>query len=522
MMMEPSIRYSLSSGASNPSFPPHGSSSSGDLTAESSASLASTSSSSNSIFLNSVPEELQLSYGKIPLWQQTFLAVGSATAAVLSSSAGRSSQLTWTAKKVIKVLVRAFLTALASTAVVQDVLYSPSRVATLLLSEKGWLPSPLSRIATIQPKPLLTPTDSAAVLNVDDGGNNMPITVHYLLYESTTTNNNNKNTEKKNINENYVFDCLHFNHGFGASSLSWLPVLPPLVDRLSAKVGIAHDAIGFGFTERPGPSFLKMYSFDTSAEIGLSLILQNATEAILNHNPTKNVALFGHSMGALATLRMALHLPQHVNVSVVLVSPALITGKKQAKQLKSRSVGPIYTSDNNITTYPNKSITTKTGSMQIITPPVVLQKILSKLQRMFLFAPFQYVLKRVVASKDAWRSGLQAVWGNPDLVSDDDVLRYRWPSLSKGWEEGLINFSTARGRTSSVDEIQILADAIQKPNVKVCIIHGTKDPVIPFQYSKDLLKVFPDIKLEAMEGLGHNCFEENPSKFVSLVKKLLT
>lgn len=463
-------------------------------------------------FLNPVPEELRLSYGDIPLWQQTILALGSTTVAFLSSSAGRNSYLTWTTKKVIKLILRVCLTALASTAVLQDTLYSPSRVVTSLLSEKGWLPSPLSRIVTIQPsKTLVKPAEDYVAISEQDGATR-PIKVHYLLYEAS------KNT---NANESFAFDYLHFNHGFGASSLSWLPVLPPLVHELSAKAGIAHDAIGFGFTDRPGPHLLKMYSFDTSAAIGLSLIMQNATETSMKRLTPRKVVLIGHSMGALATLRMARQLPQHINCSVMLVSPALITGKKEAKNLNKRDQTFDGTSDSSIITFNKKSITER-DQMQILSPPIVaLQQLLSKLQRLILYVPFKYILKRIVASKDAWRSGLQAAWGEPTLVSDDDVLRYRWPSLSKGWEEGLINFALARGQTSSAVEIQILSDVLQKPNVKVFIIHGTKDPVIPFQYSEDIVKVFPGIALKAMEGLGHNCFEEKPSDFVALVRQLL-
>lgn len=505
MMMEPSISANTCLATTDGSFlgVPHKRRSEPELTTSSAGTTTCP-------FLNPVPDELRLSYGDIPLWQQTILALGSTTVAFLSSSAGRSSYLTWTTKKVIKLILRACLTALASTAVLQDTLYSPSRVVTSLLSEKSWLPSPLSRIATIQPsKTLVKPTEDYVAISELDGANG-PIKVHYLLYEAS------KNT---NVNESFAFDYLHFNHGFGASSLSWLPVLPPLVHELSAKAGIAHDAIGFGFTDRPGPHLLKMYSFDTSAAVGLSLIMQNATETSMKRLTPRKVVLIGHSMGALATLRMARQLPQHINCSVMLVSPALITGKKDAKNLNEKEQTCDGISHSSITTFNKKSTT---DQMQILSPPVVaLQQLLSKFQRLILYAPFKYVLKRIVASKDAWRSGLQAAWGEPTLVSDDDVLRYRWPSLSKGWEEGLINFALARGQTSSAVEIQILSDVLQKPNVKVFIIHGTKDPVIPFQYSKDIVKVFPGIELKSMEGLGHNCFEEKPSDFVALVRKLL-
>ena len=60
------------------------------------------------------------------------------------------------------------------------------------------------------------------------------ISVHSILYEA----------RQDKDNKNNAIDALYFNHGFGASSLSWLPAIPSLVKKLDAKVGIAHDAPG--------------------------------------------------------------------------------------------------------------------------------------------------------------------------------------------------------------------------------------------------------------------------------------
>jgi len=134
------------------------------------------------------------------------------------------------------------------------------------------------------------------------------------------------------------------------------------------------------------------------------------------------------------------------------------------------------------------------------------------------------VLKRVVAYKKAWKLGLQGAWGDPSLVSDNDVLRYRWPSISKGWEEGLVNFSRERfsgAATYRGGDVKLLSDVVNLPNTKVYIIHGTKDKVIPFAYSQNLARIFSKVQVEPLDGLGHTCFEEKPDEFARLVEQLL-
>jgi pimeloyl-ACP methyl ester carboxylesterase len=119
--------------------------------------------------------------------------------------------------------------------------------------------------------------------------------------------------------KNNKYATIYLHHGFGASSLSWPPVLPTLVDRLGARVvGIAHDAPGFGFTDRPDADSvggLKQYRTENSVGIGMALLDKTTTGGSYNVEITakpaeddatvKNVAIFGHSMGAKAALLMA-------------------------------------------------------------------------------------------------------------------------------------------------------------------------------------------------------------------------
>eukprot|EP00957_Ditylum_brightwellii_P175031 13326181-Ditylum_brightwellii.AAC.1 len=238
-----------------------------------------------------------------------------------------------------------------------------------------------------------------------------PIGVHYLQYnnDGNEKDGNKKDEEQSNQTNDVIqptkkhnFDAVYFNHGFGASSLSWLPAIPSLVQTLKGKVGIAHDAVGFGFTERPSSSSssvekssrveneLAMYTSAGSAALGLSL-LNRATSSTDNNNnnkdvdatPTKSspsaVALLGHSRGSVATLRMALDLPSSTRKFIVLVSPFLMN------ESKSSSIGSKTTTTSLFQSFdiPLKKKTAVTDAINAV--------------KYFMFGiPVQYILRRLV------------------------------------------------------------------------------------------------------------------------------
>ena len=39
--------------------------------------------------------------------------------------------------------------------------------------------------------------------------------------------------------------------------------------------------------------------------------------------------------------------------------------------------------------------------------------------------------------------------GDPLRLTDSDVLRFQWPSVGQGWEDGLLNFARSRILSSS-------------------------------------------------------------------------
>jgi pimeloyl-ACP methyl ester carboxylesterase len=119
---------------------------------------------------------------------------------------------------------------------------------------------------------------------------------------------------------------------------------------------------------------------------------------------------------------------------------------------------------------------------------------------------------------------LEFVWGNPALLSDTDALRFQWPSIGQGWEKGLLAF--ARSRVASTcyydgGELQLLHDVADMDNTRVIIVHGTLDPVVPFQRSVDIVERRSQgnkgITFLEMDSVGHDPFEENLDEFLKVI-----
>jgi len=280
-------------------------------------------------------------------------------------------------RKVFLFVTKAVAIGGISRMVLQDTFLAPSRVSTQTLLQNYWLPSPLSKFRVVQPL--------HETMDLD------PVGVHYLEYTPPVRNKDEDQQQQQQRPPAFKFDAIHFNHGFGASSLSWLPAMPSLVDQLNARIGVAHDSVGFGFTDRPKRNSKKRpkdallpYGSAGSAAIGSALLQQSlsndtTTKATSTtstpgtstpNNNSNAVALFGHSMGSIATLRMALSLPKETRKFIVLVAPALL---------------------------PGKSNVTVSDRVQKPSPyKLQLEVFISALRRVILDVPLQYFLRRLV------------------------------------------------------------------------------------------------------------------------------
>lgn len=376
-------------------------------------------------------------------------------------AASTSELLSFAAKTIL-------LTVVCQT-VLKDIFARPSRVPIQTLLRDYFLPSPLSNYEKLS-------------LSEDE-----TLGVHFLKYESK-----NVSTEETSP----TFDAIYMNHGFGASSLSWLPVIPSLTERLGAKLCLAHDAPGFGFTDRP--ENLELYTTTSSARIAKSLLLQTTG------SKPRNVALFGHSLGTISTLKMALQLPKETTKFVVLCDPAL---------------GLIRTKP--------KPSSPKTAKMRSVLSN--LSNPIGSLIRKGLVYPIGgYALRKMVGTKGFWRKGLEnAVWGDPKSLRDSDELRYKWPSIGAGWEKGLMEFSRAQ-LSSTVDSGAVQDDkmlfqrVLELPNTRVLVVHGSSDRIMPSRYIRNFLQEYEGrFSIVELEGLGHDPFEEDAERFCSVVEDFL-
>lgn len=331
-----------------------------------------------------IPPELHPIYRPLPLLMRLSVWLAATAAAAGWTCLREQSCSSWTGiivninsnktRFIVGCLLRTVLMGLLASTLLQERLRPPTRITTFDLKKRYTLPSVLSRFESI-PVPLLRSTTPRSASSVaDDSTSDQSTTtpteelgVHYLQYDRETSSSSANNSKPQPPPQ---FQAIYANHGFGASSLSWLPVLPRMVDRLRARVGVGHDAVGFGFTDRPKGNIpwkstkimtsrdhnnnsadtgetetieptlsqrLAPYSTQASSTIGTSLLQHVLLQSSVDRNAEittsdkggdeedqeKPVILMGHSMGALATLKMALAMPPTTRKWIILVAPAL-------------------------------------------------------------------------------------------------------------------------------------------------------------------------------------------------------
>ena len=418
-----------------------------------------------------LPVGISPTYRPLPIAVQLTVWFLSATIAALTTWRRRLAWLTpivaiqaghWKWRKLVQFAVKTALIGVGSNMVLQDMFLPPSRLSMQSLLQTYFLPSALSRY---EPVMLANTTGTSDSLGV-----------HWLQYEQPP----------KFANAQYAFQALYVNHGFGASSLSWLPALPVLVHRTNARTGLGHDAVGFGFTERPPVknNSLAAYTSMYSATIGVTLLQQQ----VMAFNASSPVLLLGHSLGAIATLRMALQLDANTSKRIILVAPALGI---------SRTGGALSTK------------------------PSEQQQSLFRVPAAVWQVPAAYALRRLVGIQNFWRKGLQLVWGDPARLKDSDVLRFEWPAVLKGWERALLRFSSAQSLASDMSDVDLMQSVLDLPNTTVDVIVGSKDRIVSPTQARKFLEPFPQVRVVELAGLGHDPFEEDVDTFVQTVEDLL-
>jgi pimeloyl-ACP methyl ester carboxylesterase len=384
--------------------------------------------------------------------------------------------------------------------VLQEVFGPPSRISMQELLQRYFLPSSLSQYRQIA----VPPEESS-------GEGPFRLGVHYLEYVngdwSTARGASMESNNATTASLPPRFDALYLQHGFGASSLSWLPAIPMLVHRMRAQVGLGHDAVGFGFTERPED--LKWYTSKQSARVAQQILLETgvggdmeggASRTTRNKSAAKSIALMGHSMGALAILRLATALPENTAKFIILSSPALGINKRSPLSAQAMSKP--------------RSWLRRTAIHTIATV----------VQRNLLQPMGVYFLRRVIGTKCSWKAGLKAAWGDPRRVSDSDVLRFSWPAIGLGWENGIIKFARAQAmlQEDELDDDKVLMQRVlELPHTKVAVILGSKDRIVSSKRVLKFMEQFPQVPIVELDCLGHDAFEEDTGRFCDTVDQLL-
>jgi len=334
-----------------------------------------------------IPPDLHSAYRPVPVLLRAAIAAASALLAaggrrdhrrllrslfLLDPPAATTVSISRILRGAAAFLLRTALLWKIAELAVQERCFPPVRASTASLSEGGRLPSSLSRYAVVTPLPMTmgkttsgagggggegeevvaaTTTTTTTTTTMTSPATTIPIGVHYLQYDRRRWPTTASGTGTGR------YDYLSLHHGFGASSLSWLPALPPLVEMLGSSRGVAHDAPGFGFTDRPDGDEggrpgggLVRYGSECSAGIGLALLLAGssppgrgeeaapatgdsdgdapAADGGGGMRRARSIAVFGHSMGARAALITALRCASDPGMLprpdlVVLVAPAL-------------------------------------------------------------------------------------------------------------------------------------------------------------------------------------------------------
>lgn len=456
-----------------------------------------------------MPEQLHRYYRPLPLLVQLLSALMATWAAASTTwkrlawwqplAVLRGTRPAPTVGRLAAFLFKSLTWTFLAQALLQEVAGPPSRISMQQLLQRYFLPSPLSQYREI------------AVPQAENAdGSPFTLGVHYLEYINDNWNStiNDRIESKTNAMTSPPprFDALYLQHGFGASSLSWLPAIPVLAERMRARVALGHDAVGFGFTDRPED--LRWYTSKQSARIARQILLENGTPSGSGEGRAsggvgtsrKSIALMGHSMGALAILRLAVELPKETAKFIVLSAPALGINKRSPPSARAVSEAP-------------------SSLMRKGIHPIV-----SAVQRKVLRPAGVYLLRRVIGTKGAWKLGLKAAWGDPRRVTDSDVLRFSWPAIGRGWENGILKFARAQAmpQEDELDDDKVLMQRVlELPNTKVAIILGSKDQVVKSDRIRKFMNQFPDVAIVELDGLGHDAFEEDTNVFCDTVDQLL-
>ena len=312
-----------------------------------------------------------------------------------------------------------------------------------------------------------------------------------------------------------VKPCLQLFHGFGASSLSFLSVLHHFHKLKSAHV-FASDLVGFGFNRRSELSRLPQVIYSPRWNAAVSNQIVNSSSVRANE-----FVIIGHSMGAIpaivATALRRYESPE-VNLSLVLEAPALrlesSPGHMPAEQI-IRNLALEAVSE-----YRNDSVLKPTLLRRLVGLPLLPLVII----RWIGMAILRFLVRRLTQLDGLWNNGLKLAFYDFRKSTSPGPNGYRLPSKAKGFDKQFLNFvfSPARFRYtnrfigSGITALDALK-ALHFLGVRIILIHGKNDNVVPLTASRNIKAQLSGIELHEIDECGHIPHEEKPEVFNAIL-----
>ncbi|CAK0764500.1 hypothetical protein CVIRNUC_003164 [Coccomyxa viridis] len=354
-------------------------------------------------------------------------------------------------------------------------------------------------------------------------------------------------------------------HGFGANTFSWSFVDRRLAEELGATV-VSHDMPGFGLTQRS--SEVGHYTIQSNGRIGRLLL---DAELSAESSPKSDIdkasvisidvqagdsdrarqqgarpkrILVGHSLGGACAVAEVIDHPEGID-GLILVAPAVVAPlfsssrgpsnsglcRKEANSMSATFEGPEKVQASKKRQLP-AWLRGAAGALQVLTAETAAafaRCVLWLLQPVLVLA-----LRSAVRSRAFWERGLGSAWFQKTGVTPSILDAYRLPQLVQGWEWGLLRFLRARvtsgqsvwkalrsgyGQAERSQALRLKA-AVAEHGIKVLIIHGEKDALVP-RWNSQKLAALLDADLEVFQDCGHMPMEEMPDRFIATVAKFL-
>ncbi|CAL8467707.1 g7245 [Coccomyxa elongata] len=353
-------------------------------------------------------------------------------------------------------------------------------------------------------------------------------------------------------------------HGFGANTFSWSFVDRKLARQLQALV-VSHDMPGFGLTQRTPD--VEDYSIQSNGRIGRMVLDAElaANSFIAAPRPQQAKAeasgeayavaadarssgqvssgrvrriLVGHSLGAACAAAEVIDHPEGI-AALVLVAPAIVAPmfRRSGSSSPTKNSSPPEVELDETVRPSQQELRGRWGWLGGAKVLAAEGAALVARCAILLGQPLLVLgLRSAVRSRAFWERGLASAWYAKDGVTPKIVDAYRLPQLVRGWEWGLLRFLRARvagGKNvwkalqsgyaqATRGQAERLAHAVAQHNIKVLIIHGEQDALVPLWNSRRLAGVLPGASLQVFTCCGHMPMEECPDRFIETVSEFVT